>query len=173
MDKICSKCKQAKDVSEFRFRADYPNRLDSWCKSCNSKSNSEYKKEHPYDSKLAPGRKETYKKYYQKNKQKIKEWASKNRDALNEKVRARKRKLREEFIKAYGGKCECCGESRYEFLTLEHKNGGGWQHRKKIKGASLVPILKRMGFPKDEYGLLCWNCNASKGVYGYCPHERE
>lgn len=171
--KLCTKCKEIKDISEFRFRSDNPNRLDSWCKSCNSASNSVYRKIHPYDTKNAPGRKETNKKYYEKNKHKIREYEKENRERINQRHREMRRRIREEFIEAYGGKCECCGESRYEFLTLEHKNGGGSKHRKSTHGTNLVHILRREGYPKEDYGLLCWNCNSSKGMHGYCPHERE
>ena len=33
--------------------------------------------------------------------------------------------------------------------------------------------LKRHGYPQDDFKCLCWNCNCSRGRYGYCPHERE
>ena len=32
-------------------------------------------------------------------------------------------KNKERIIEAYGGKCECCGESIFEFLTIDHRNG--------------------------------------------------
>jgi predicted HNH restriction endonuclease len=31
--------------------------------------------------------------------------------------------------------------------------------------------LKRQGFPKDEFQLLCSNCNQAKHRYGQCPHH--
>lgn len=33
--------------------------------------------------------------------------------------------------------------------------------------------LKKIGFPKDRYRLLCYNCNMSRGRYGYCPHQLQ
>lgn len=83
-----------------------------------------------------------------------------------------KAKRREEFLRAYGGKCACCGESTPEFLELDHINGGGRQHRLREK-RDLYQVLKEQGFPKDEYRLLCANCNHSLGVRGYCPHENQ
>jgi hypothetical protein len=30
--------------------------------------------------------------------------------------------------------------------------------------------LKRQGWPKDGYTVLCLNCNIAKGATGTCPH---
>lgn len=80
--------------------------------------------------------------------------------------------LKAEFISAYGGVCICCGESSPEFLTVEHRLGNGRQHRKKIgnNGHSMWIYLKRHGWPKDEYTLLCWNCNMATRYGHPCPH---
>lgn len=83
-----------------------------------------------------------------------------------------KDKLREEVFTAYGNKCVCCGESRDEFLQIDHINGGGLQHRKEIK-KDLYKWLKDKGFPKDEFRILCADCNHAMGMKGYCPHQNE
>ena len=89
---------------------------------------------------------------------------------------------------AYGGSCECCGENRIEFLTIEHTDGSGATHRKsslsaRKGGSRLYRELKQLGWPRvfeiadgnfhEVIGiqLLCMNCNASRGYYGYCPHD--
>ena len=81
----------------------------------------------------------------------------------------RRRKI--EAIAAYGGKCACCGESELQFLCIDHINGGGNKHRATIKGGSLnfYRWLKRNGYPYG-FRVLCWNCNASYGLFGNCPH---
>lgn len=66
----------------------------------------------------------------------------------------------------YGMKCECCKESTKEFLSLEHKSGGGRIERKKF-GRRIYKHIIRLGFPK-YIGLLCYNCNVSKNLYGFC-----
>lgn len=83
--------------------------------------------------------------------------------------------LRAEVIAAYGGKCSCCGESRPEFLTIDHINGNGNQHRHSLKkfGVNFYHWLRQQGYPQEEYRLLCFNCNCSLGFFGYCPHEKE
>lgn len=85
-----------------------------------------------------------------------------------------RRQLRREFIEVYGGKCQCCGETTLEFLTIEHLQGGGRQERKTMSTEHLLRKLKRAGWEKDKrYGLLCFNCNQAKGAYGYCPHQKN
>jgi len=64
--------------------------------------------------------------------------------------------------------CKCCGESRYEFLTLDHELGGGNIHRASV-GDVYTWALKE-GFPQG-FRVLCMNCNSSFGLYGYCPHN--
>lgn len=81
------------------------------------------------------------------------------------------RKIRQQVIEAYGGACSCCGETTYEFLAIDHVNGGGSQHRKSVTSPlELCRLIVREGFP-DAYQLLCHNCNCAKGWYGACPHE--
>ena len=81
-------------------------------------------------------------------------------------------KLRQEILEAYGGRCACCGETPPEFLALDHINGRGKKDTPllKARGLQLYLMLKRLGFPKEEFRLLCHNCNNALGFYGYCPH---
>lgn len=81
---------------------------------------------------------------------------------------------RDKVLAAYGSACECCGESRREFLAIDHVHGGGNKHVAALAraGTSLVMHVIRQGFPPD-FRLLCHNCNQARGAYGYCPHERE
>ena len=81
----------------------------------------------------------------------------------------RKRKI--EAILHYGGKCECCGEKRIEFLCIDHINGGGTKHHKEIK-SQIHNWLKRNGWPKG-YRVLCYNCNAAREYYPSCPHQNN
>jgi hypothetical protein len=80
--------------------------------------------------------------------------------------------LREQVIASYGGKCICCGCDRNEFLVIDHINGGGVQHRLHIGGGAFYSLLRRHGFPQDEYQLLCHNCNWAKFAHKTCPHQR-
>lgn len=82
--------------------------------------------------------------------------------------------LRTKVITLYGGKCECCGESRFKMLTIDHKIKT--YYRDKVHGVALVYDALhehgKSGYPNDKYRLLCWNCNISNGKFGYCPHRQ-
>jgi phage FluMu protein Com len=93
-------------------------------------------------------------------------WKKKNPTALRDWMRKRRR----EIISHYGGMCSCCGESIYEFLCIDHINGGGTKLRK-LKGYDVSNFIKKNNYPK-EFRVLCHNCNSALGFYGYCPHER-
>lgn len=79
----------------------------------------------------------------------------------------RNRRIKAELIEAYGGQCVCCGETTLEFLTVDHIYNDG----KSDRGTAFYRRLRRQGYPKGRYQLLCWNCNCAKGRYGICPHE--
>lgn len=79
-------------------------------------------------------------------------------------------RLRDMVLDAYGGQCECCAETLREFLTIDHL--GNWAHLTRVPhGQGLYKLLKKNGFPRNGYRLLCYNCNLSIGRYGYCPHR--
>lgn len=164
--KICTKCKVTFDATPeyFRYRKEGKYGLSAVCRTCHN----QYKRE----------------------------WRDKNKDRENEKNREyrlnkidevrnyqkqyRKRVLREvkeQVFNGYGYKCVCCGENRYEFLTIDHINGDGHLHRKENGATSsfrTVNVYKdiiRKGFP-DSIRILCFNCHMSVDVYGCCPHGK-
>lgn len=86
-----------------------------------------------------------------------------------------RRNLRLTILAHYGGQCFCCGERRFEFLSLDHINGGGTKHRQSINtqgGWHFCRWIKKNNFP-EGFQILCHNCNLAKGFYGRCPHERD
>ncbi len=86
-------------------------------------------------------------------------------------MRAKKRReLREQVFALYGSKCQCCGEKNFEFLALDHVNGGGRQDRKVRNTAQIARDLIKNGL-SDDFRVLCHNCNQSMGWYGGCPHD--
>jgi hypothetical protein len=88
-----------------------------------------------------------------------------------------RREQRTIVLNHYGPNCACCDESTYEFLALDHINGGGNLHRRSIRkghhpgGSGMYQWVIRNGFPLG-FRILCHNCNSSRGAYGYCPHEK-
>ena len=85
-----------------------------------------------------------------------------------------KAKWKEPVYQAYGGyRCNCCGQEGEKFLTIDHVNNDGTEHRKEIGKSSwhLFKWLTRNNFPPG-FQVLCWNCNMGKRVNrGTCPHK--
>ena len=121
--------------------------------------------------------------YYHEKKQ-DNEWFEKERERKrllsreyhNRKGResALRRKLK--IIEYYGPICKCCGVSNHEFLVVDHINGKGNEHRRKmgIKGGrSFYDWLFKNNFP-EGFQILCHNCNFAKDhfIQG-CPHSRK
>lgn len=102
------------------------------------------------------------------------------RSCINTWAKARNKELRMEALVAYGHGdpyCRCCGDNRFEFLCLDHINGGGNKHRIEISGSKnggnqLYYWLKRNKYP-DGFQVLCHNCNMAKHIYGKCPYEKS
>lgn len=120
-------------------------------------------------------RREASRKYIQNNREKHnasgQRWSSSERGTRRRAERYQE--LRQTVIIAYGGKCVCCGITEPKFLTIDHINNNGALERKSfgLKGRKMYAWLVRNNFPKDNYQLLCYNCNCTKGFYGRCPHE--
>lgn len=76
--------------------------------------------------------------------------------------------LRQQMVAAYGGRCVCCREDDWRFLTIDHVEGDGGQDRKK---GGFYRSLKRRGWPQEGLQLLCANCNSAKWWFDECPHN--
>lgn len=120
-----------------------------------------------------------HKDYYKKNKERetemMKKWSTKNQDKMKSYAKKYRDKNRMECFIFYGGlkpKCACCGELEIKFLCLDHIDGGGNEHRKKIgRGSTMYLWIKKNNFP-SIFQILCHNCNLAKGFYGRCPHKK-
>jgi len=111
---------------------------------------------------------------------KMKKYMSKPgiKERWNKLNKQRRLKLKVECMKAYGSKCECCGENIIEFLTLDHPDKDGKKHRKEsgyknVTGIAFYIRLKNQGYPKKyRLRVLCANCHIAIDKYGYCPHQK-
>ena len=153
----------------------------------------------------------TTKEYYEKNKEKSREYQRKYRKEHPEKQKEYKRRYLEKHGKEdrerrnkrarelkrirpateqskqkdrelyrakrrmvldhYGKVCHCCQEDKYEFLAIDHINGGGNKHKKEIgRGERILAWLIRNNYP-EGFRVLCHNCNQALGHYGFCPHQ--
>lgn len=101
-------------------------------------------------------------------------YAAMDKDARLKKLtatRASYQKLKKGIFDHYGRKCVCCGEKHAEFLSIDHINGGGRKHRDEVgRGRLFYKWLLDNKYPPD-FRILCYNCNISLGIFGYCPHK--
>lgn len=128
-----------------------------------------YREDNP-DEARRKGR-ERHWKNVEKSRQYLREQYHKNPQKHQEYTKKHNRNLRKKVIEGYGSKCACCGENQYEFLALDHVNGGG--NKLRLQGTHTYVVYRdalKRNFPSD-YQILCHNCNNAKGFYGYCPHN--
>jgi hypothetical protein len=160
-ERKCTKCLVVKPNIEY-----YPNKklssgVSTECKDCSRKR-----------------AREDAAKNREKNNQKSKEYHYKYREKNLARMKEKNLKIRNKVLHAYGGEqpyCNCCHETIKQFLTVDHINNDGAEHRKSLskgknKTSSLYRWLVKNNFPKD-FQLLCWNCNTAKFRYGKCPHK--
>ena len=126
--------------------------------------------------------------YYLKNKRQSHDsaikWAKNNKEKVSEIKKSfnnrhkdeisiynyiKRLEIKTELVSAYGGKCTCCGENEIRFLTIEHLNRDGQKHRKAV--GNVYRDLKKRGYPKDGFTILCMNCNFSERLGEPCPHK--
>jgi hypothetical protein len=86
-----------------------------------------------------------------------------------------RRAARATVMQMYGGRCACCGETQIEFLTIDHINGNGIEHRASLgisKSNHSSFYAKLAQEPKrDDLMILCANCHMAKDLFGGCPHQ--
>lgn len=126
-------------------------------------------------------------------KQRAHAWIRANPDRRREQsrlaaVRARARD-KAAAMAAYGGRCDCCGEARMSFLTIDHPLGDGAAHRRAIYGVRpdgpvretrtgggghrMYRWLRISGYPAG-FRVLCFNCNIGSHINGgVCPHREQ
>lgn len=110
------------------------------------------------------------------------DWKRNNaqKEAENQRLRTKRflRQARDRVLNSYGRRCTCCGEERYEFLTIDHIHGDGAAHRRQFSNLNKLYVnILSQGCPKDKYRILCMNCNWGSRLNAQgerkCPHERE
>ncbi len=92
----------------------------------------------------------------------------------NIKEREWKRRVKIEVFSHYSKgkpKCNCCGFSKLEGLSIDHikaiKRSG---NKSSLRSLRLYLWLKKNNFP-DGFQVLCINCNSAKSDKEFCPHQ--
>ena len=173
--KRCSKCKKSfpATLEFFHHHKGRRDGLHAWCIKC--KRIGEQDRNRRYYERHRDEILKKAKAYHHANPEKQKtrhrKWYLKNKELSDKRVKEQHIKLRKLVLDAYGNKCECCGETHYEFLAIDHIDGGGRKHRKSIS-KNFYYWLRDNNFP-EGFRILCHNCNMSHGFYGYCPHDQQ
>ena len=147
-------------------------------------------------------RKEYLSDYYQKNKDKLREnqkqyyldnkehliekqteWLNNKlssepefRETLRLRNKVSHKNTKFEVLSHYSNgipKCNCCGETIIDFLSIDHINNDGNIHRKEIhkNGISFYFWLKKNNYP-EGFQVLCMNCQFGKKCNsGICTHK--
>lgn len=172
--KKCTHCGEDKPLSGYYAHKATPDGLYPHCRSCHLAMSEAWRKKNM--DKVRTAATARYRKNPEKYRKLRREYHSRNRKRANATGRKAAKKRWEDCVKGLGGKCSCCGERRMTMLEIDHIQGFGNQHRRKMGGAVgvYVDIIKQ-GFPKDKYRVLCCNCNQSRrrNRTGNCEHIDE
>ena len=184
--KFCSGCKQWFSIDHFGKQSSSKDGLRRICKSCRHDEYLEHSKEiiqKHRETFLAKSSDEQRAIRVLQNRQYRERALKKRQDGMCSKCLARpaesgflcKRcqayqeqygnELRDQVIAAYGGKCAFCSESHPAFLSVDHINNDGAEHRRITGGGHRLYLwLRKNGFPREGFQLLCSNCNWRKHV---------
>ena len=159
--KACSRCFTYKKLDEFHNSSRSKDGKTNICKMCAKELGNT-------DERRAKARK-----YYAEHQTERLQYLEDTKVHRSQRQKEYVRKYKLNVLEHYGNKCECCGESKYEFLSIDHKNGGGNKMRKNKEhpfgGLQLYKWIVDNDYP-DMFRVLCHNCNLSIGFFGYCPH---
>jgi len=124
---------------------------------------------------------EAGKEYRKRHAEYAREWRKKNRERFKANQKRAYDNARMKVLTHYSSgtpHCKCCGETEILFLHLDHKNGDGADHRRKLMaengyypgGNGLPYWLMKNNFP-EGFQVLCANCNLAKRQNKTCPHQ--
>lgn len=147
MGKVCRICLDEKDISQFAKAKRSKDGHLSDCKLCHSVA--------------ARAR-----------------WAKNEglRNRAHEYERLRRIAIRMDVMSHYSQgtpRCACCGIADYEFLSIDHINGGGRKHQGEMGGNKAMYRWLQLNNYPPGFQVLCMNCNMAKHHYGECPHAQE
>lgn len=173
--KRCAKCKREypATLQYFHHHKGRKDGLHAWCIECKRIGETDRNRRYYENNreKVINSSKVYAEKHPEKQHARHHKWYLANKELSNQRSRENQQRLRKQVIEVYGGKCQCCGETQYEFLAIDHIDGGGREHRRQLKWGSVYRWLRDNGYP-EGFQVLCHNCNMAKAFYGICPHQR-
>lgn len=157
--KKCSRCGETKPLDDFYRVSKSSDQRGAWCKVCSNES-----------------RHRLYITHLDREKQRAHERYIRLGNEIRRYNNNKNQELKALLVAHYSNntnRCACCGETEVRFLTIDHINGDGSEHRKTSKcgtGSVFYRWLKREGMP-EGYQVLCYNCNNARAWHGKCPHQ--
>jgi hypothetical protein len=95
-----------------------------------------------------------------------------NKERRNKENKQKYKDLQTKIFYILSPICTSCGITNIRFLTLDHIHNDGAKDRNGAKSnVGILRNLYKLGWPEDyikeNYQILCWNCNCVKGLRGY------
>lgn len=181
--KICSCCQVKKELTAENFGR-RPGALDGFngiCRACvRNRQNARYDRLRAKISLDVKVRRTLLSgEEAEKSRKRSRDWYRANIERAKKSTKERTDAIRAAMIDAYGGKCACCGERNPLFLTIDHIENDGADHRRRLggngrkqSGAAVMMDLYKRGWPTEGIRLLCFNCNCGRQRNGgVCPHK--
>lgn len=160
-DLTCTKCGK-------QYRYDRKNRHGHTLRLCNSCYMSRY-----VPAKSSP----LFKEWRKGQTARSRKWKQTNRDRLLECAKKLRLQHVHQVVEHFGGKCSCCGEDNWCFMTISHPNNDGKKQREtlRIGSSKMYDWLVSHHFQSDfEITLECYNCNNGRlRNNGLCPHKHS
>lgn len=153
--KICSSCKKPKPITNFRPKTRYKTkngivrRRASICRKCVS------------EEKRSKGLCNCGRPLAMGHSSKCESC----RNSIRKSERKRKQRLKSQTFDYYGRRCVYCGENHEVFLTIDHMNNDGCEHRKEMTTNNIYAWLVKNHFPAG-FQTACYNCNCAKAHIG-------
>ncbi|MBA7683673.1 hypothetical protein ES703_92053 [subsurface metagenome] len=114
--KRCSRCGETKPLDEFYRQSKSKDQHGPWCKSCHNKHRHDL-----YISRRDIEKARAHERYLRLG------------DEIRRYNNNKHQELKALLVAHYSNntnRCACCGESEVRFLTIDHINGNGSEHRK-------------------------------------------
>ncbi len=158
MMKKCKNCGELKLLNEFYSCGNTLDKHGSWCKKCDNERRAKRR------AVFADSERVVAHARYLRNKWHI--------NADNRRRHFERKQAVVAYYSQGANKCACCGEGNIKFLTIDHIEGGGNEHRRSIGfwGNKFYCWLIKEKFPLG-YQVLCFNCNMGRSMWGTCPHQ--
>jgi hypothetical protein len=163
--KLCVGCES--ELPRDAFYADKQKRLFKFCKECHKNRTIARSKKYKSNGLCISCGKEPRQ---ASNSKCVECWRI-------EQIRTRKwrNSIMRDCINIYGGKCACCGEDNFLFLSIDHIDNDGYLERRESGNhggyAFYIKLLKQP-YLRHDLQVLCFNCNLGKHRNGgTCPHN--